>query len=192
MQVERTAIPGLLVITPKKHGDSRGFFSETFRADALADAGVSQDWVQDNHSLSGRRGVVRGLHYQTAPFVQAKLVRVIRGAILDVAVDIRLGSPTYGRHFAIELSADNWKQVYVPGGFAHGFETLSDTTEVLYKVTAPYSPANEGGLRWDDPSLDIDWTISPEEAALSQRDQEWPAFAKFDSPFSFDRRLGRN
>lgn len=187
MRIEAASVPGVLVITPQKHGDHRGFFSETFRGDLLVDAGVHLDWVQDNHSFSTRRGVVRGLHYQAAPFAQAKLLRVIRGAILDVAVDIRQGSPTYGQHVAVELSEDNWKQLLVPAGFAHGFATLTETTEVLYKCTAPYAPANEGGLRWDDRSLGINWPIRPEEATLSERDKEWPAFADFVSPFSFDR-----
>lgn len=183
MQIERTAIPDVLLIRPTKHGDHRGFFSETFKASALNEAGVDVDWVQDNHSYSASRGVVRGLHFQCAPKAQAKLLRVTRGAVFDVAVDIRKGSPTYGRHVAVELSAENWMQIYVPIGFAHGFCTLTDDTEVLYKVSAEYGPAEEGGVLWNDPDLGIAWPISPDEAILSPRDREWPRFADFQSPF---------
>jgi len=183
MQIERTDIDGPLILRPKKHGDHRGFFSETFRASALREAGVDVDWVQDNHSFSAARGVVRGLHFQRAPKAQAKLLRVIRGAILDVAVDIRKSSPTYGKHVAVELSAENWTQLYVPVGFAHGFCTLTENAEVLYKVSAEYGPADEGGVLWNDPDLGIDWPIDPEEATLSPRDREWPLFKQLVSPF---------
>ncbi len=183
MQIEQTAISGVLVIRPTKHGDHRGFFSETFKQSALREAGVEHDWVQDNHSFSATRGVVRGLHYQVTPNAQAKLLRVTRGAILDVAMDLRTSSPTYGRHVAVELSTDNWAQLYVPVGFAHGFCTLTENVEVLYKVSAPYSPADEGGVLWCDPDLDIPWPISPEEATLSQRDQQWPRLMDLVSPF---------
>ena len=183
MQIETTDIDGPLVITPKKHGDARGFFSETFKAAALKEAGVDHDWVQDNHSFSTTRGVVRGLHFQTAPFEQAKLLRVTRGAIFDVAVDIRTGSPTYGKHVSVELSSDNWKQFYVPAGFAHGFCTLTDEVEVMYKVTAPYAPDHEGGLVWNDPALGISWPIDAQSATLSPRDLEWPTLDALDSPF---------
>jgi dTDP-4-dehydrorhamnose 3,5-epimerase len=183
MDVETTAIADVLVLRPKKHGDHRGFFSEVFKSDVLAAHGVDLPWVQDNHSMSAARGVVRGLHFQTAPFAQAKLLRVVRGAIFDVAVDIRVGSPTFGRHVGVELSADNWAQLYVPIGFAHGFCTLTSDTEVIYKVTAPYAPAHEGGLPWSDPDLAIDWPITPQEATLSPRDTQWPAFKDFVSPF---------
>jgi dTDP-4-dehydrorhamnose 3,5-epimerase len=183
MQIERAAIPDVLIIRPKKHGDHRGFFSETFRASALREAGVDLDWVQDNHSFSAARGVVRGLHFQRHPKAQAKLLRVIRGAVFDVAVDIRKGSPTYGRHVAVELSAENWAQIYVPVGFAHGFCTLTENAEVLYKVSAEYGPAEEGGVLWNDPDLGIAWPIGAEQATLSPRDLEWPRFKDFDSPF---------
>jgi dTDP-4-dehydrorhamnose 3,5-epimerase len=184
MRIETTPIKDVLIIHPKKHGDHRGFFSETFKANVLAEHGVSHDWVQDNHSYSAAKGVVRGLHFQTAPFEQAKLLRVVRGAVLDVVVDIRRGSPTYGHHVAVELSAENWAQIYVPVGFAHGFCTLTEHAEVQYKVTAPFAAANEGGLTWNDPDLAINWPVTPIDATLSDRDRTWPAFKEFQSPFS--------
>jgi dTDP-4-dehydrorhamnose 3,5-epimerase len=183
MEITPAAIPDVLIIKPKKHGDHRGFFSETFKNAALREHGVTLDWVQDNHSFSAARGVVRGLHFQRAPKAQAKLLRVTRGAILDVAVDVRKASPSYGQHVAVELSADNWTQLYVPAGFAHGFCTLTENTEVLYKVSAEYGPAEEGGLLWNDPDIGIAWPISAGEATLSARDLEWPRFKDFVSPF---------
>jgi dTDP-4-dehydrorhamnose 3,5-epimerase len=183
MEVIHAAIPDVLIVKPKKHGDHRGFFSETFKSAALREHGVALDWIQDNHSFSAARGVVRGLHFQRAPKAQAKLLRVTRGAILDVAVDVRKNSPTYGKHVAIELSADNWTQLYVPTGFAQGFCTLIENTEVLYKVSADYGPAEEGGLLWNDPDLGIAWPIRADEATLSARDLEWPRFKDFVSPF---------
>lgn len=187
MLVESTAVEGLLVITPKKFGDERGFFSETFRASTLAAYGVDHSWVQDNHSMSGARGVVRGLHFQAPPRAQAKLVRVIHGTILDVAVDIRAGSPTYGRHVAVELSASNWKQLYVPTGMAHGFCTLTDRSEVLYKTSDEYAPETEGGIRWNDPSLGIQWPVAPAQAIVNERDKNWPEWATFLSPFVWNQ-----
>jgi dTDP-4-dehydrorhamnose 3,5-epimerase len=186
MHIERAQIPDVLIITPKKHGDHRGFFSETFRNGDLQNFGIDLDWIQDNHSFSTQAGVVRGLHWQTAPHAQAKLVRVVRGAILDVAVDIRKGSPTYGAHVAVELSGDNWRQLLVPVGFAHGFCALTDECEVLYKVTAPYAPECEGGLLWDDPALGIDWRVKRDAAILSGRDRAWPGIGAFDSPFNYE------
>jgi dTDP-4-dehydrorhamnose 3,5-epimerase len=183
MEIERCAIPDVLVVKPRKFGDHRGFFSEVFKSSVLNDAGVHLDWIQDNHSFSAQRGVVRGLHFQTSPHAQAKLLRVVRGSILDVAVDIRTGSPTYGQHVAVELSADNWKQLMVPVGFAHGFMTLTEDAEVLYKVTGRYAPECEGGLMWNDPDLAISWPIEAQQAILSARDLEWPAFREFSSPF---------
>jgi dTDP-4-dehydrorhamnose 3,5-epimerase len=186
MRIEETAIPGVLIVTPEKKADHRGFFSETFRASALEAVGVRHGWEQDNHSLSSKASVVRGLHFQAPPAAQAKPVRVLRGAILDVAVDIRLGSPTYGRHLAFELSADDWRQIYVPAGLAHGFCTLTENTEVLYKVSTGFSPELEGGLAWNDPMLQIAWPCREDEAVLSERDRLWPPFAGFDSPFIFE------
>jgi dTDP-4-dehydrorhamnose 3,5-epimerase len=184
MQVETTSIPGVFVLTPRKFGDERGFFSETFRASALLAHGVSHGWVQDNHSMSARRGVVRGLHFQAPPKAQAKLLRVVTGAILDVAVDIRRTSPTYGQHVAVELSAENWKQLYVPAGMAHGFCTLTDRAEVLYKTSEEYAPETEGGLLWDDPALGIAWPVRPADATVNARDASWPGLAALKSPFA--------
>lgn len=181
--IRRLAIPDVLLITPPKHGDARGFFSETYKAGALARAGFTRSFVQDNHSCSGARGTVRGLHFQAPPRAQDKLIRVIRGAIFDVAVDLRRGSPTYGRHVAAELSAENWSQLLVPVGFAHGFQTLTETAEVLYKVTDEYAPETEQGLLWDDPALDIAWPVERGAAVINARDAAWPTLAELDSPF---------
>lgn len=184
MNIIETELPGVLLIEPKKFGDHRGFFSETFKRSALVEAGVTSDWVQDNQSYSTQLGVVRGLHFQRAPHAQAKIVRVTRGAVLDVVVDIRRSSAHYGRHVAVELSAENWRQIYVPPGFAHGFCTLTEEVEALYKVDAPYAPELEGGLMWDDPDLAIAWPINADQAVLSERDRKWPAFRDFISPFA--------
>jgi dTDP-4-dehydrorhamnose 3,5-epimerase len=173
-EITRLAIPDVLLITPKRHGDARGFFSETYSRKTLATFGFHNSFVQDNHSMSGRRGILRGLHFQRPPFMQDKLLRVTRGAVYDVAVDIRQGSPTYGQHVAAELSADNWSQLLVPAGFAHGFVTLTEETEVLYKVTADYAPETEGGLAWDDPDLGIDWPVPAGEIITNPRDGQWP------------------
>src|SRR3954465_2811476 len=170
MQVISTEIPAIKLLLPKKFGDHRGFFSEVYSRKALAEVGILTDFVQDNHSLSAEKGVLRGLHYQVAPAAQDKLIRVVHGAILDVAVDIRRGSPTFGKHVAATLSAQNWQQILVPVGFAHGFVTLEPNTEVLYKVTQPYSPQHERGIRWNDPALGIAWGIDATAAILSQRD----------------------
>ena len=178
MKIEPQAIADVLLITPQRFGDARGFFSETFRRSALAEAGFDRDFVQDNHSLSEKRGTVRGLHFQLEPQAQDKLLRVTQGAILDVAVDIRPGSPTYGRHVAVELSAGNWAQLLVPRGFAHGFQTLTEGAEVLYKVTDYYAPERERGLLWSDPELGIAWPIAAEEAVVNARDAAWPTLAE--------------
>ena len=174
MQVIPTQIPDVKIIVPAKHGDHRGFFSEIYSRKALAEIGVDLEFVQDNHSLSAQKCVLRGLHYQLPPMAQAKLVRVIRGAILDVAVDIRRSSPSFGKHVSAVLSAENWKQIFVPVGFAHGFVTLEENTEVLYKVTNYYSPRHERGILWNDPKLAIGWSIDPAAAVLSKRDLDHP------------------
>ena len=174
MDVTQTALSGVVLLSPKKFGDQRGFFSETYNKKALADAGIDLDFVQDNHSLSVEPGVVRGLHFQSPPFAQDKLVRVVRGRILDVAVDLRKSSPTFKQHVAIELSAQNWNQLLVPIGFAHGFVTLEPNTEVMYKVTNYYSPTNDHGIRWNDPTVGVSWPISPEQATLSAKDAVLP------------------
>ncbi len=176
MKVERLAIPDVLLLTPPRYPDQRGFFSETWNQRRYAELGIPGPFVQDNHSFSGQRGVVRGLHVQIAPSVQGKLVRVVRGAIWDVAVDIRHGSPYFGRHVAAELSAENWQQLWIPGGFLHGFCTLEPDTEVIYKVTADYDRAAERGVIWDDPDLAIAWAIEG-EALLSDKDRSLPRLA---------------
>ena len=176
MQIAKTDLEGVVILTPKKFGDQRGFFSETYNKRTLADAGIDLDFVQDNHSLSAEVGVVRGLHFQSQPFGQDKLVRVVRGRILDVAVDLRKSSPTFKRHVAVELSDQNWRQLLVPIGFAHGFVTLEPNTEVVYKVTNYYSPANDLGIRWNDPCLGIAWPVSEDRAILSAKDAGLPLF----------------
>ena len=183
MKVERLSIPDVLLIEPKRFGDARGFFSEVWSRRALAEAGLDAEFVQDNHSLSTEVGVVRGLHYQKPPSAQGKLVRVVRGAILDVAVDIREGSATYGQHVAVELSAANWRQMWVPRGFAHGFCTLEPDTEVLYKVDAYYDRAADAGIAWDDPALGIAWPIARDAAILSDKDRDAARLADIAAPF---------
>jgi len=183
MQVIPTEIPAVKLIVPKKFGDHRGFFSEVYSRKALATLGIASEFVQDNHSLSVEKGVLRGLHYQVAPMAQDKLVRVVHGAILDVAVDIRRDSQTFGRHVTAVLSAENWQQIFVPTGFAHGFVTLQPNTEVLYKVTNYYSPSHERGIRWNDPKLGIDWGIDEARAILSNRDREHPMLAEAQDLF---------
>ena len=184
MNIQRTALPDVVVVTPQRFGDDRGFFSEVFNAKAFVEALGDFTFVQDNHSLSATPGTVRGLHYQTEPHAQGKLVRCARGRILDVAVDIRRASPTFGRHVAVELSADNWSQLWVPPGFAHGFCTLVPDCEVLYKVTSLYAPANDCGIAWDDPDLGIAWPVQPGEATLSAKDGKHPRLK--DQPHVFD------
>jgi dTDP-4-dehydrorhamnose 3,5-epimerase len=183
LDVRPFEIPGPLLIAPRKFGDARGFFSETYNARALAEARIDLTFVQDNHSLSAERGTVRGLHFQAPPQAQAKLVRVPRGRILDVFVDIRASSPTYGRHGSVELSAENWLQVLIPAGFAHGFCTLEPATEVIYKTTDFYAPQAESGIRWNDPALGIAW---PDFAgvSLSPKDLLLPMLADLASPFA--------
>jgi len=176
----------VLLITPKKFGDSRGYFMETYSQPRLAAAGFDGVFLQDNQSLTAAAGTVRGLHFQAPPHAQDKLVRVTRGAIFDVSVDIRVGSPTFGQHVSVELSAENNRQLLIPAGFAHGFQTLTPDCEVLYKVTHVYTPEAEGGLLWNDPALAIAWPISADEAFLNKRDAALPPLAKLNSPFSVD------
>jgi dTDP-4-dehydrorhamnose 3,5-epimerase len=174
MQVEPQAIPEVILFTPQRFGDERGFFSETYSVPRFAQAGLDAPFLQDNHSLSRQMGVIRGLHCQVAPHPQGKLVRCVRGAIWDVAVDIRAGSPTRGRYVAAVLSAENWSQLWVPPGFLHGFCTLEPDTEVIYKVTGLYDRVSERGVRWDDPTLALPWPVAPDAAVLSGKDQELP------------------
>ncbi|ARE42537.1 dTDP-4-dehydrorhamnose 3,5-epimerase (plasmid) [Rhodovulum sp. P5] len=178
------AIPEVKLITPRKFGDSRGFFSEVYNKRSFAAAGIEIDFVQDNHSLSGTVGTVRGLHYQSPPFAQDKLVRVLKGAIFDVAVDLRKGSPTYGQHVAATLTAEDWTQILVPIGFAHGFMTLEPDTEVVYKVSNYYAPDNDHGILWDDPALGIDWPLKGIDFEVSDKDRVQPKLADITSPFA--------
>jgi dTDP-4-dehydrorhamnose 3,5-epimerase len=170
---------GVLELVPQKFGDERGFFAETFQADRFAEAGLPADWTQDNQSRSSQAGVLRGLHLQLEPHAQDKLIRVLRGSIFDVAVDVRPGSPTFGKWVACIVSAESFNQLFVPRGFAHGFLTLEEGVEVLYKVNRPYAPASERCIRWDDPSLAIDWPLDlgvvPQ---LSQKDAQAPTLAE--------------
>lgn len=176
IDVAALAIPDVRIIKTPKFGDARGFFSETYNEKAFAEAGIALDFVQDNHSYSRATGTVRGLHYQSAPFAQDKLVRVVSGRILDVAVDIRKSSPTFGKWVAAEISADAWNQILVPIGFAHGFCTLDPDTQIIYKVTNYYSLQHDLGIRWNDPDLKIDWPFAEEEVELSEKDKTQPLF----------------
>ena len=178
-------IPEVLLLTPTKHGDRRGFFSEAYNRKTFAAAGVDVDFVQDNHSFSADRGTVRGLHFQTPPHAQDKLVRVVRGTVFDVAVDLRRGSPTYGKHVTAEVSAAAWNQLFVPAGFAHGLMTLEDNTEILYKVSRHYAPHHEGGVLWNDPAFGIKWPIPAAQAILSEKDLRLPTLATLDTPFTY-------
>jgi dTDP-4-dehydrorhamnose 3,5-epimerase len=182
MKVVSTQIPEVLILRVPRFGDERGFFSEVFRDTWMPEV----VFVQDNHSMSAARGTVRGLHFQTPPAAQDKLVRVTRGAVYDVAVDIRHGSPTFGRHVGVVLSDENWEQLFVPRGFAHGFCTLEPDTEVLYKVTAHYSLEHDRGLQWDDPGLGIEWPVDPRAAVLSDKDRAWPALSELPRHFSYE------
>ncbi len=167
-------IPEIKLIITRKINDSRGFFSETYNEKAFHKAGITEKFVQDNHSLSEARGTIRGLHFQTPPYEIAKLVRVTRGRILDVVLDIRKASPSFGKHVAVELSPTEWHQLLVPIGFAHGFCTLESNTEVVYKVTNYYSKEHDKGILWNDSSLGIIWPVSEKEAILSEKDLGWP------------------
>lgn len=186
MKVQELPIPGVKLITPSVVRDDRGSFCETFVDRALEANGFGRRFVQDNHSISSRRGVVRGLHFQVPPHAQDKLVRVVSGSIVDVAVDIRLGSPTYGRHVAVVLSAADWTQMLIPIGFAHGFCALEPDTQVLYKVTDYYAPECDRGLRWDDPALGIEWPIAAAEAMLSPKDKLHPGIAELPAYFRYE------
>ena len=180
MQIEQTSLPGVLLITPDRHGDDRGFFSESWNRRSLEAAGVSlPEFVQDNHSLSREAGTLRGLHYQSPPHAQGKLVRCGRGRLYDVAVDARANSPTYGEWLGVELSFENGRQIWIPAGFLHGFVTREPDTEIIYKCTAHYDRASDGGVRWD--SLDIDWGVT--DPILSEKDRTAPRFADWTTPF---------
>ena len=182
MQVEETNLEGVLILTPRRFGDARGFFEETWNRDTFAAHGIDLTFVQDNHSLSAQAGTVRGLHFQVPPRAQAKLVRCGRGALFDVAVDLRAQSPTYGHWTGVELSAENGRQLLIPAGFAHGFATRLPDTEICYKCSDTYAPDHEGALAWDDPDLGINWGLTG-PAILSDKDADAPGFAAFNTPF---------
>ena len=183
MLVETTALPGVIALTPRRFGDARGWFMETYSTPKLAEAGVAIDWVQDNQSFSAAKGTLRGLHYQRPPHAQDKLVRCSRGAILDVAVDFRAGSPTFAQWVGVELSADNCRQLLVPKGFLHGFLTLTDDVEVQYKCSDIYAPDCDGAVRWDDPEIGIDWGIT--SPILSDKDAAAPLLKDAARPFTW-------
>lgn len=183
MIVDETGLPGVLQITPKRFGDDRGFFSESWSKRAFADIGITDEFVQDNHSLSAAKGTVRGLHFQAPPHAQAKLVRCGRGRIFDVAVDVRRGSPTYGSWFGTDLSFENGKQLFVPEGFLHGFMTLEPDSEIIYKCSDFYAPECDGAVRWD--SCGIEWPLADIEPTLSEKDAAAPGLAAFETPFDY-------
>jgi dTDP-4-dehydrorhamnose 3,5-epimerase len=183
--VKSTLIPDVLLLTPRRFGDERGWFSETYSARSFGPVLGDVEFCQDNQAFSAARGTLRGLHFQSPPEPQAKLIRVLRGSIFDVAVDIRVGSPTYGRWVGETLTAERGEQLFVPRGFAHGYCTLEPHTEVAYKVDGYYAPDCDGGLAWNDPYLNITWPIPPAEAILSDKDRVLPSFANFLSPFRY-------
>ncbi len=185
MEVIALKIPDVKLIVPQKFGDSRGFFSETYNQKRFCDVGITDTFVQDNHSLSAETGLLRGLHYQKPPYAQAKIIRVLKGRIFDVAVDIRKDSPTFGQWVSAELSAENWKQIYVPVGFAHGFVTLEPDTEVSYKMSDFYAPDHEAALLWNDPDLTIDWPVDPAQIKLNEKDRKAPTFKKMIDSLPF-------
>lgn len=186
MLVTKTEIPEVLLVEPRRFGDNRGFFSEVFNAKLLAEHIGPLEFVQDNHSLSEKKHTLRGIHFQAPPFAQDKLVRCVKGAILDIAVDLRAGSPTFGKSICEELSAENWCQLFVPKGFGHAFLTLTDNCEVIYKVTDYYAPDHDGGIIWNDPDLAIAWGLDGDaQVELSAKDGQLPRLAQFSTPFVF-------
>ena len=185
MEISRLSIPDVCILKPVRHRDQRGFFSESYNRRTLEALGLHLDFVQDNHAYSANRGTIRGLHFQGPPHAQAKLIRVTRGAIFDVAVDLRQGSPDYGRWVSAVISADDWNQILVPAGFAHGLCTLEDRTEVIYKVTDYYDRACDLGIAWNDPALGIDWPVGADEAIVSERDRALPPLADLPSLFRY-------
>ena len=176
LEVRSLDIPDVKIISPIKHGDARGFFSETYSKKDFAEAGIHLDFVQDNHSTSARAGTLRGFHYQGPPFAQDKLVRVVSGRILDVAVDLRRASPTFGKWVAAEISAEKWNQILVPIGFAHAICTLEPNTQLIYKVTNYYSPQHDFGIRWNDKDIGVKWPFTDEQLIMSDKDRKQPLF----------------
>jgi dTDP-4-dehydrorhamnose 3,5-epimerase len=186
MEVISSHFRDVKLLRPVRFVDNRGFFSEAYSKRDYAASGICNEFVQDNHSLSRRKGVVRGLHFQRPPFAQAKLLRVLRGTILDVVVDLRVGSPSYARHIATVLGAEDWNQIFIPAGFAHGFCTLEAETEILYKVDHYYSPMHDAGIRWSDPALNIAWPIGEDEAELSEKDRNLPLMSELCVDFTYE------
>nr|WP_085805047.1 dTDP-4-dehydrorhamnose 3,5-epimerase [Roseovarius albus] len=187
MKITQTALPDVLLLEPARFGDERGFFSESWSRKTLANHGIEVDFVQDNHSLSATLGTVRGLHFQSPPHAQAKLVRCGRGRLLDVAVDVRKGSPTFGQWLGVELSFENGRQLLIPTGFLHGFVTREPDTEIIYKCSDYYAPECDGAVRFDDPDIDIDWGLTA-DPVLSQKDIDAPRLKDFDSPFIYEEQ----
>ncbi len=188
MEVTTTTLPGVLMLKPRRFADARGYFVETYSKRALAAAGVATEFVQDNQSFSAKAGTIRGLHFQLPPAAQSKLVRALRGSVFDVAVDLRRGSPTFGRWIGATLTAAGGEQLFIPRGFAHAFCTLEDAAEVAYKVDAFYAPECDSGLIWRDPDLAIEWPVKPAAAILSDKDAKLGPFKDFVSPFRFEAR----
>lgn len=186
MQIEKTALSGVLILTPARHGDARGFFSESWNAQTMADAGLDYEFVQDNHSLSETAGTLRGLHFQTPPHAQAKLVRCGRGALFDVAVDIRHGSPSFGRWVGVDLSFENGQQLLIPAGFLHGFVTREPMTEIIYKCSDTYAPDCDAAVRWDDPNIGIDWGLGQRPPTLSEKDAKAPRLTELEPHFHWE------
>ncbi|MEC5270322.1 dTDP-4-dehydrorhamnose 3,5-epimerase [Heyndrickxia coagulans] len=185
MKISKTNLEGVLVIEPAVFGDHRGWFMETYNEKNMAEAGVKLKFVQDNHSFSATKGTLRGLHYQMSPKAQSKLIRCTRGTIFDVAIDIRKGSPTYGKWYGLELSAENKKQLLIPKGFAHGFMTLTDDVEVQYKVDELYAPECDRGIRWNDPTIAVDWPIHDIQPVLSAKDEKAPLLEEAENNFTY-------
>jgi len=188
LSISETALPDVLLLQPQRFSDARGYFAETWNRKRMSEVGLDVDFVQDNLSLSARAGTVRGLHFQAPPNAQDKLVRCGRGRLLDIAVDIRKGSPMFGRWVGAELSSENGRQLLIPKGFLHGFVTLEPDTEVIYKCSDYYASESERVVRFDDPRIGIDWTIDPSTAVLSQRDAEAPFLCDLETPFVWDER----
>lgn len=183
MKIEPTTLPDVLIVTPARFGDDRGWFSETYNASRMVAGGIAVTWVQDNHSMSAKPGTLRGLHFQSPPHAQHKLIRCSRGAVWDVAVDIRRGSPSYGKWVGVDLTPENARQVLVPAGFLHGFVTRAPDTEVQYKCSDTYAPDCDGGIRWNDPDIGIDWGVT--DPILSTKDTVAPFLRDFTSPFEW-------
>jgi len=186
IEVSILQIPDVKILTLQKHGDSRGFLTESYNKRLFEEVEINIDFVQDNHVFVVEKGTVRGLHFQTEPFAQDKLVRVSRGAIFDVVVDIRVGSPTYGQHVSAVISAENWSQIFVPTGFAHGLVTLEPNTEILYKVSNYYSPEHDKGIYWNDSALGIEWDVDERQAIMSEKDKKQPLLSELPAYFHFE------